>query len=170
LAAALSVLVPPGIASAQGDASGCRSLPGTGWHREVIPPAPRKHGHNAAFERSGLWRFILAGAATEGLTIEEAAKADLGPAATVYDLQRAAYDGWLVVDSWVDTYPSDALSDPVVPARVGNRAVCWRYATPAEADLDGIPGGDSYPAWYAWFSNDPARPTAHHGGVPQPGG
>jgi len=134
----------------------------------VIPPAPRQHGPNQAFERSGLWRFILAGASAEGLTIEQAAEADLGAGATVYDLQRAAYDGWLVVDSWVDTYPSDAPSDPVGPARVGNRVVCWRYATPAEADLDGVPGGDSYPAWYAWFSNDPARAAAHHGGVPQP--
>lgn len=162
---ATGVLAATGPAAAgggpEGGADGCRALPGSGWHAEVIPPPPREHGPNRAFERSGLWRFILQGAATEGLTIEQAAVVDLGPGATVYDLQLAAYEGWLVVDAMSDTYPSDAPSDPVVPARVGNHAVCWRFATPAEADLDGVPGGDSYPAWYAWFSNDPR--AARHG-------
>lgn len=148
-----AVLVQP--AQASDESSGCGRLDapdGLTWTREVIPPKPVQGRANRAFERSGLWQFIVEGAASEGMTPAEAAASE---GFTLFEFMMAAYDGWLFVDAMEATDPD--LGDAEQPARTGDNVVCWRGLTAEEADLDGEPGGATYTAWYAWFSNNPAR-------------
>jgi len=143
-------------AQATGESSGCGRLDapdGLAWTREVIPPKPVQDRANRAFERSGLWQFIVAGAAAEGLTPAQAAASE---GFTLFEFMQAAYDGWLFVDAMEATDPD--LGGAEEPARTGDHVICWRGVTAEEGDLDGEPGGPSYAAWYAWFSNNPASP------------
>jgi hypothetical protein len=142
-------------AQAHRDVAGCDRLAapdGLTWTREAIPPRPVEGRANRAFVRSGLWQFIVRGAAAEGMTPAEAAQAE---GLTLFGLMEAAYGGWREVDAMTST--DVGLGGAELPARVGDRTICWRPLTAAEADLDGEPGGESAPAWYAWFSNNPAR-------------
>lgn len=140
-------------AQARGESSGCGLLDGPSglsWTREVIPPKPVEGRANRAFERSGLWQFIVRGAEAEGMTPAEAAASE---GFTLFEFMDIAYEGWLSVDAMAGT--DTDLGDASEPARVGDHVVCWRGLTDAENDLDGIPGGGTYTAWYAWFSNNP---------------